>query len=168
MKLVKTLEDLKKKKFNRRRGWIKLLEGINQDIKKPDLNTEVSIRFILESTGLDYAIICLACFPELKKPKNDYIKWRKKRLSNILSNENILEYLAKHGINNDARFSLLEYYVARASLEAWENGNNDVALSISAVSDALDNEKHAQKSELFRMIDCIENNQEYIIESRKK
>lgn len=119
MKLVTTLEKIKS--FNPQKTiWHRLLESLGQDLANPDLETEVSLRFILERNferkGLDDALFLSRCFADLNKEIKWFSLWCTERVPHSM----------KDKISNKALDVTRRYLENQATLEELNHASDEV------------------------------------------
>lgn len=176
--------------------WNDLLEKMGQDIDNPNLETEVSLRFIFNSLGLDVALYLSNCFTELNNSIKWFSLWCAERVRHLMKDERSINALdvTKRYLKGNATLEEIEH-ASEAAWDAHEKLDNEredskdaawVAWSASAHSEnvayltasssrdafyaaGLDEtqEKKAQAQEFLRMLDCYERGIEYTIKEPK-
>ena len=119
MKLVTTLETIKS--FNPSIArWYRLLESLGQNLNNPNLETEVSLRFILERNfdrkGLDDAIWFSRFFSDLDNSIKWYMLWCAERVPHSM----------KDKISNNALEVTRRYLEGKETLEELKQASDKV------------------------------------------
>jgi len=187
MKLVTTLKNLKDAGLlGRSTLSVILCKSLNQDIKKPDLNTEVSLRFILENNGLHDAMLALRCFPEIEKEYLWYTLECAERVSHLFDDNKNIKLLNVFRKYLNGKATLDEAIKAKKDTERWKKIQEgiDKGLVIWSKEDDLNDqitsltwfilcetirksESKDMENELLRLIDCYERGKKYVIKKRK-
>lgn len=188
MKLVTKLKNLKDAGLLGRNTLSgRLCKSLNQDIKNPNLDTEVSLRFILENNGLDHAMLALRCFPEIEKEYLWYTLLCAERVSHLFEDKQNIKLLNVFRKYLNGKATLDEAIKAKKDTECWKKIQEgiDKGLVITSKEDDLNDQitsltwfilcearrKSEQKdmeNELLRLIDCYESCKKYVIKKRKK
>ena len=190
MKLITTLAHIKSDNMCND-FWEKLLEGLGEDLKKPDLDREVSLRFILENNGLPDALWSTSCFPELATLIALYALWCAERVRHLMTDQrstNALDVTRRY-LNGEATREELEnariavfevtssWFASDKISSVGSIANNSGLAAISAACaehgainvvcaagmSVLDEKREDQTQEFLRLIDCYENGIEYTI-----
>lgn len=119
MELVTTLQMIKS--FNPpKKRWYRLLESLGQDLNNPNLETEVSLRLILERNferkGLDDALWFSRFFSDLDNSIKCYILWCAERVPHSM----------KDKISNNALEVTRRYLEGKATLEELKQASDKV------------------------------------------